>query len=348
MGDFNSVMSSSERLREVIDPIAIASFNEFVTSANLLDQALVNDDFTWEGPLGKFSRIDRVLINPSWALYWPEAILQSADPVSSDHKPIILGKKILDWGPKPFRFNNDWLSKQGFLSFCEVKWAEYTTQGWVAFIVNKNLRLLKNDIREWNVANRDALQSQFGQCVSSIKVLKDAFKQRDLLPIELLELTSLKALKKHVSRKIDSKRRIQARFRWLKLGDKNSKLFHLVSRIKCQSTYIAGMQVNNSWQEDPATVKEHSVSFFENLFSLQLNNGPTVNWVDLNLAQVLLDNWVCLCEENHEKTETSCGGDSLEATNMKWVLGFETELAGFDLLRVVIVRVVIGDGGLLG
>ncbi|XP_071741004.1 uncharacterized protein [Rutidosis leptorrhynchoides] len=139
LGDFNSVSSSVERLREVIDLNAIASFNNFIVNANLIDQHLVNDDFTWEGPLGKLSRINRVFLNSSWIDLWPDAILQMGHPDKSDHKPIIWGKKLISWGPKPFRFNNSWLEKPGFINFCKDKWASYPTTGWAAFIINKNL-----------------------------------------------------------------------------------------------------------------------------------------------------------------------------------------------------------------
>ncbi|XP_071741116.1 uncharacterized protein [Rutidosis leptorrhynchoides] len=110
LGDFNSVCSPDERLRETIDHNCITSFNNFILDANLFDQHLTNDDFTWEGPLGKFSRIDRILVNLKGVQLWPHAILITANPESSDHKPIIWGNKLVSRGPKSFRFNNSWLS----------------------------------------------------------------------------------------------------------------------------------------------------------------------------------------------------------------------------------------------
>ncbi|XP_071704644.1 uncharacterized protein [Rutidosis leptorrhynchoides] len=94
LGDFNAVCSPEERLREIIDFNSIDSFNNFISNAGLIDQLLVNDEFTWEGPLGKFSKIDRVFINAHWANLWPNAILQSGQPDKSDHKPIIWGEKL--------------------------------------------------------------------------------------------------------------------------------------------------------------------------------------------------------------------------------------------------------------
>ncbi|XP_071687369.1 uncharacterized protein [Rutidosis leptorrhynchoides] len=141
LGDFNSVCSPEERFRESIDQNSIDSFNTFIFQANLIDQTLSNDDFTWEGPLGKFSRIDRVFINNKWVLLWPDAILQSSNPDRSNHKPLIWAKVLACWGPKPFRFNNTWFEKVGFIQFCDNLWNEYIVDGWAAFRVNKKLRL---------------------------------------------------------------------------------------------------------------------------------------------------------------------------------------------------------------
>ncbi|XP_071739697.1 uncharacterized protein [Rutidosis leptorrhynchoides] len=119
LGDFNSICHPEERLREVIDLNSIASFNAFISQANIIDQHLSNDEFTREGPFGKFSRIDRVFINDKWALLWPDAILQTDHPDRSDHKPIIWAKKLLFWGQNPFVLTTGGVKTKN--SSCSVK-----------------------------------------------------------------------------------------------------------------------------------------------------------------------------------------------------------------------------------
>ncbi|XP_071728226.1 uncharacterized protein [Rutidosis leptorrhynchoides] len=181
LGDFNSICSPDERLGETTDQNGIDSFNNFILNANLFDQHLSNDDFTWEGPLGKFSRIDRMLVNLRCSQMWPDAILILANSEHSDHKPIIWGKKLSDWGPRPFRFNNSWLSKLGFMGLCESKRCSYPVHGWAAFILGKTLRMLKADLKVCNLSNQDKDIVALKVCVSDIKRLKAYFKQRDLI-----------------------------------------------------------------------------------------------------------------------------------------------------------------------
>ncbi|XP_071718270.1 uncharacterized protein [Rutidosis leptorrhynchoides] len=203
-----------------------------------------------------------------------------------DHKPIIWGNKLSYWGPKLLRFNNSWFSGRDFLSFCETKWEGYQVNGWAAFIIAKRLRLLKADIKDWCISHKSQDEISVQVCTNDIKFLKNCFKSRDLTDIELASLAELKLLKKKLKIRIDSKRRIQFHYHWLKLGDKNSKFFHLVSRIKKQSSHITGLKMNGSWEEDPCVIKQFVVDYFAKLFKPPAHYVPVFDWASLKLAHV--------------------------------------------------------------
>ncbi|XP_071738841.1 uncharacterized protein [Rutidosis leptorrhynchoides] len=263
LGDFNSVCSLEERMRENIDQNSIDSFNTFIIKANLIDQCLSND---------------------------PNVILQTDNLDRSDHKPIIWAKKLANWGPKPFRFNNSWLLKKGFVQFCDKLWKDYDVQGWAAFKVAKKMRLLKADIKIWSTSHQDTDEINLKLIDEEIKRLKNWYKVRDLFTFELSQLSNLKGCKKRLSVRIESKRRLHSRFHWLKVGDKNSHFFHIVSRIRHQSSYVAGLLIDNMWVDDLDYVKEHVVAFFEKLFTAPTSMAVhiDINWSTLKLAQVPL------------------------------------------------------------
>ncbi|XP_071690687.1 uncharacterized protein [Rutidosis leptorrhynchoides] len=181
LGDFNSVCSPEERLREGIDLNSINSFNQFISNANIIDQYLVNDEFTREGALGKFARIDRIFLNSTWSMWWPGAILITDLQDRSDHKPIILAKKL------------------------------------AAFLIGKKMRLLKADLKIWSESQQDKDVCCLKVIEEDIKRLKNCYKSRDLSQVELVELAALKGYKKRVAIKIESKRRLHSRPHWLKL-----------------------------------------------------------------------------------------------------------------------------------
>ncbi|XP_071713092.1 uncharacterized protein [Rutidosis leptorrhynchoides] len=96
-----------------------------------------------------------------------------------------MGKKLSDLGPKPFRFNNSWLSKPGFIVLYETSWDSYPIYGWAAFILGKKLRLLKADLKAWSLSNQDQDVTALKTCDSMIKALKGYFRLRDLSHNEL-------------------------------------------------------------------------------------------------------------------------------------------------------------------
>lgn len=74
---------------------------------------LPGNKFTWFGPSNKKSRLDRVVFNSQWPLgkNWN---ISSECRKSSDHTPLLLGKKLIDWGTIPYKAFNFWLENEDF------------------------------------------------------------------------------------------------------------------------------------------------------------------------------------------------------------------------------------------
>ena len=68
----------------------------------------------------------------------------------SDHCPIKLSSSSVDWGPKPFRFENCWLVNKQFLGLACSWWSQVEVSGYAGFKIGKKLHILKNQIKRWN------------------------------------------------------------------------------------------------------------------------------------------------------------------------------------------------------
>jgi hypothetical protein len=114
-------------------------FGDFIATMRLVDLPLLARRFTWIHANGlSMSRIDRCLVSLEWLEVWvlPRDV--------SDHCPIVLKHSNLDWGPKPFRFNNYWLAHKNFLEVVEEAWREIEVGGWMGFVLKEKLRGLKS------------------------------------------------------------------------------------------------------------------------------------------------------------------------------------------------------------
>ncbi|GKE68315.1 hypothetical protein Tco_1526387 [Tanacetum coccineum] len=80
--------------------------------------------------------------------------------------------------------------------------------------------------------------------------------------------------------------RVASRITWLKHGDKNSKFFHLVHRIRKNRNSIVGLNINSQWVVQSNIIKEHIVNHLSNLFSKENRDYSWFPWDDLELMKL--------------------------------------------------------------
>lgn len=108
----------------------IEAFDEFIRGSDLFDLPIHGRCFMCYRPDNTCkSRIDRIMVNSRWLASWPNSFQMGLQRTLSDHVPIFLEIKVSDWGPKPFRFINAWLSHTDFADFVKSKWSNYAVLG---------------------------------------------------------------------------------------------------------------------------------------------------------------------------------------------------------------------------
>lgn len=104
-GDFNSIRFEHDRsgVSSVINRRDIRQFDDFISNTNLVDLPLHGRKYTWYRSNGSCkSRLDRFLVNNVWLNRWPNSVQRGLPRLVSDHCPITLETRVVDWGPKPF------------------------------------------------------------------------------------------------------------------------------------------------------------------------------------------------------------------------------------------------------
>ncbi|XP_058746695.1 uncharacterized protein LOC131619638 [Vicia villosa] len=152
-GDFNEVTAREERLGGGINSSrrGMEEFRDFIGSMGVEDIPCVGGKFTWFKDNGKsMSRIDRFLVSKSLLDVWGVVDLRIGKRDISDHTPIRLKFKFIDWGPKPFRFNNAWFKHDEFKFFIKEEWAKLSVKGRGDFVLFEKLKGLKESLKVWN------------------------------------------------------------------------------------------------------------------------------------------------------------------------------------------------------
>ncbi|GJY86438.1 RNA-directed DNA polymerase, eukaryota [Tanacetum coccineum] len=99
MGDFNEVRSKHERFGSTFNRQGAIAFNNFISSACLIDLPLEGYAFTWaHKSASKMSKLDRYLISEGVLDLFPHLSALCLDRHLSDHRPILMrGKQNYDY-----------------------------------------------------------------------------------------------------------------------------------------------------------------------------------------------------------------------------------------------------------
>ncbi|XP_058783264.1 uncharacterized protein LOC131657935 [Vicia villosa] len=152
-GDFNAIKNGGERRGRAVgeNQREMKLFAEFIDKTLLVDIPCKGKKFSWFSGDGKSkSRIDRFLLSSKVVSRWEVIGQLIGDRDVSDHCPIWVKSDKVNWGPKPFRFNNEWFTLESFMTFVEEEWKSMKIEGRGDFVLKEKLRLLKDKLKWWN------------------------------------------------------------------------------------------------------------------------------------------------------------------------------------------------------
>jgi exonuclease III len=132
-GDFNAILKVGERRGSSSgggNQAERMEFNQFIDAMELIDIPISGKKFSWfSSDDTSMSRLDRFLLSEGFIEKGGITNQWIAARDISDHCPIWLVSNNLDWGPKPFRFNNCWLEHPAFIPFVSEFWEKTVIRG---------------------------------------------------------------------------------------------------------------------------------------------------------------------------------------------------------------------------
>ncbi|XP_058766319.1 uncharacterized protein LOC131639895 [Vicia villosa] len=281
-GDFNALKSTNERVGSSSDNNARQrkEFENFIDNSGLVDVPCKGKKYTWFGGDGMSkSIIDRFLVSESIISLWGAVGQLIGLRDISDHFLVWLEVDREDWGPKPFKFNNEWFSNKDFVPFVEKEWNLMEVRGRGDFVLKEKIRLIKDRLRWWSkmVFSKYDLEVDEG--------VRDMNETYDLETVDAESLALNKEASKRIwmNLKIKENMLIQkAILNWLNDGDSNSRFFHRSLKERRRRNHISSIVSNSGIVNSVKEVKEEVKKHFEGKFVENCVNIPILEGMEFN------------------------------------------------------------------
>ncbi|KAK2985871.1 hypothetical protein RJ640_009941 [Escallonia rubra] len=283
-GDFNVIRFPYEKSGESDYSSAMVDFSFFVNDAGLLDLPLTGAKYTWtnnqRNPI--MSRLDRFFISADWENHFKNVAQKALPRVISDHSPIILDVNSLRKARTYFKFENMWLENEGFIDLVKNCWSSCNFEGWPSFILAKKLKILKKQLREWSKVEFGNMNSRKSQIMTEIDTLNNKEEELLLSDEDSQRRLSLQLEFHQITKMEEISWRQKSRETWLKLGDENSRYFHMMASMKRRRNFISAIYVDNSRVDDLDTIKSKAVQFYQNLLTERFEHRPLLDGIRFN------------------------------------------------------------------
>ncbi|KAF5461269.1 hypothetical protein F2P56_017384, partial [Juglans regia] len=246
-------------------------FSEFIFDLDLMDLPLVGGDYTWSN--GRvWSKLDRFLVSPAWEAHYPEVSQKRLARVSSDHFPIILDCGGIHRGRRYFKFENMWLTSNGFVDTVRAWWISYQFSGTPSFILAAKLKALKQDLKKWNLEVFGHTDNQKSSLLEELQELEGRELSGDASEEVLVRKGMVVVELERVLLSEEISWRQKSRAFWLKEGDRCTKFFHKVANSHRRNNNIEALTSGTQVLSSSPELENHIVQYYENLLT------ETANW----------------------------------------------------------------------
>ena len=187
--------------------------------------------FTWSNSreVASKARLDRFLFSADREDKFPTVSQRRMSRLCSDHFPIVLEGGSFQRGSMPFRFENMWLKDEGFVDRVRSWWESYQLQGAPSFVLANKLKLLKNDLKRWNVEVFGHVEVRIKKLWKDLSVFENMEESRGLSAEEIVVVGRIRDELEKATLLQEICWRQKFRVLCVREGDRNTKFFYRIA-----------------------------------------------------------------------------------------------------------------------
>ncbi|XP_062113962.1 uncharacterized protein LOC133824968 [Humulus lupulus] len=308
IGDFNDILVSNERVGRRSTKGPTQEFRECVDYCKLEDLKFSGAFFTWNNKqMSEFrvcSKIDRALVNSTWAdsfplseaVFLPQGIFDHSPILVSLHQDVVCGKK-------PFRYFSMWKGADNFDAKVAQSWNEGAV-GTEMFKLTMKLKRLKQVLKSINKEGFSDLQQQALEAKNTLLELQGRINIDPLNSHLLLEEQSAREKFIKLFKAYSLFLAQKAKITWAKNGDDNTAIFHASLRARRIHNRVSSIEdAQGIWCDTPDSVQHAFLHFFQQLLGSQMHQRISVIQSIIDLGPKIIDRHISILQADYSAEE---------------------------------------------
>ncbi|KAL9243905.1 hypothetical protein vseg_017742 [Gypsophila vaccaria] len=241
MGDFNCVLSASERVGGNSSLLGTDQFRDCVRDGGVIDLQSIGAFYTWNNKQrtdGRiFSKLDRVLVNKAWSDHFREPFAHFLPKGLSDHSPCLVNFLHRTHLPRSFKYFNMWGLSEKFLPVLKEIW-DKEEEGYPMYRIIRKQKKLKPALKELNQDCFSDIERKTETMELWVKQLQQELGQCPFNPILSEDETNARQELRILKEAMDLFLAQKSKIRWCIEGDQNTHFFHGVIRSQRQRNKV--------------------------------------------------------------------------------------------------------------
>ncbi len=280
LGDFNALLSQGDKNGPLSRPNDVLLYRNTVEALGFLDLPISNKVYTWSNgrPNPTLERLDRALISRQWCQIFPRSTLRALPRPRSDHTPLLLTAHSFVPSSLVFRLEAFWLRHPGALETIHRTWASAAPGSNPVQRFATKLNKVSGVLKSWSHGLSGWMARQSAMCQGWIMWLDRAEELRPLVLVEIGLRAKLKTRIDELCLQDEIKWKQRSRVQWLRVGDANTRFFHLRACERHTKNYISELGVGPTLLSEHHSMAKHLFEFFHNQLGSEGRSGTRVDF----------------------------------------------------------------------